>query len=172
MPLNLTVRLDPKSIGDAIRKIQQYRDAMEAKEREFTERLAMLGATVLRANYSNAFYAGTNDIYVTVEPTENGAVLKADGQALWFIEFGAGIDYPEGQYARAAGADPHGTYGKGHGANPPWVYVGDQGTAGRPVGKRAGVYRTYGNPPADAFPEAMSEMVNAVRDIAREVFGQ
>lgn len=169
MSRTITVELSNESINHAIRELRAYRQRLEDGVSQFCQRLAELGAEILNVTYSNATYAGTNDITVSVEPGTNVATLKADGSTVAFIEFGTGVNYPIGQYAGQAGAPPHGSYGKHHGATgKTWTYHGSPGTSGQHV--RGDVYRTDGNPPADAFPAAVNNMSNEYTRIAREVW--
>lgn len=107
MSRTITVELSNESINHAIRELRAYRQRLEDGVSQFCQRLAELGAEILNVTYSNATYAGTNDITVSVEPGTNVATLKADGSTVAFIEFGTGVNYPIGQYAGQAGAPPH-----------------------------------------------------------------
>ena len=160
------------SIDSAISEVKKYVQRLDEKCKQLCERLAEIGSDVLRATYAVAPYAGTNDISVVMEPLENGYRLSAMGTALGFIEFGTGVGDPLGEYAGMVGAPGHGTYGKGQGAHPPWTYVGDPGDLGTVIATtaRGAVVQTYGNPPADAFPNAVEAMQQNFIQIASEVF--
>lgn len=147
----------------------KYNAEKTIKVKLLLERLATIGAYRARVEFTNAMYAGDNDVAVSVEPITNGYRVVAKGKAVIFIEFGTGVLNPEHPQSAEFGFK-HGTYGKGKGANEKgWVYVGEQGNAGRPL--REGVYRTYGNPPAKAMYQSSKEMRNAIYDIVKEVFG-
>lgn len=163
---------DPDSIDRAIREVDRMADTLPEKCRRFASRLGEIGVSVVRATYTAALYAGTNDTEVHLEFAENGCAIVAGGTALGFIEFGTGVKYPLGEYAGQVGAPPHGTYGKGHGKQLSWGYYGDPGNLGRVTVNGAGkqVVITDGNPPANGFPRAVEAIRAQMTEIAREVF--
>jgi hypothetical protein len=119
----------------------------------------MRGATVASIQFARAIYTGSNDINVRVDDTGSVAVIYAEGEAVAFIEFGAGITYGYGHpQAGEFGMGP-GTYpdGKGHWDNPKGWWFGSS-------------QHTYGNPPAMAMYNAVQEIAQNVTEIAREVF--
>lgn len=156
----IKVELTGRSIGKAVKELQQYADWVTAKEAELRSRLAMLGATVASIQFARAIYTGSNDVTVRVDNTGSVAVIYAEGEAVAFIEFGAGATYGYGHpQAGEFGVGP-GTYpeGKGHWDNPKgWWFGSGQ--------------HTYGNPPAAAMYSAVQEIAENVTKIAREVFG-
>lgn len=167
----IPITLSDASITEAINRLNTYRNSLEYRTQDLVSRLGNLGLTVVSAMYSTAEYPGTNDVRVSVEFGENTCTIHADGKAVAFIEFGAGINYPEGQYAGQVGALPHGMYGKHQGANPKgWAYYGEAGT-GRVREIKPGLYRTKGNPPLNAFPAAVETIRDQVETIVKEVFG-
>lgn len=174
MSRTLRLRLNKESIGTAIREAKEYREALVVKAAALSRRLAEIGVEVARVRFTEAAYDGDNDVAVHVEYDGNKAAIVASGRAVAFIEFGAGVYFPE----HPSGLFAHGTYGQGKGAQPKgWIYRGDPGTGGQPVrdrhgNEKPGVYRTYGNPPAMAMWGAAEEMAAAVERIAQEVFGQ
>lgn len=169
--MNIKVPLTTEGIYDAINSLLTYKDDLKYRTQDLVNRLGNLGLTVVSAMYSTAEYPGTNDVRVTVEFGENTCTIHANGQAVAFIEFGAGINYPEGQYAGQVGALPHGMYGKHQGANPKgWAYYGEAGT-GRVREIKPGLYRTKGNPPLNAFPATVETIRDQVETIVKEVFG-
>lgn len=155
----IKVELTAKSIGGAVREIQKYAKWVTKKEAELRSRLAMLGATVASIQFARAIYTGSNDVTVRVDNTGSVAVIYAEGEAVAFIEFGAGATYGYGHpMAGELGVGP-GTYpdGKGHWDNPKgWWFGSGQ--------------HTYGNPPAAAMYSAVQEIAKSVTEIAREVF--
>ena len=168
----ITVNLaDAASIDRAIEELNRIAEEIRtSKCEEFCRRLAEIGVDVTNTVYSAAPYAGTNDVSVKLEQRGNGYAIMASGSALGFIEFGTGRDFPLGEYANQVGAPPHGTYGQRRGAKPPWLYKGDPGTMGTPSSSRPGLVWTSGNPPANAFPQAVNEIKAQIEAIAREVF--
>ena len=157
------------NLDKVLSSIERYQKDLENKVKTLMERLAILGAYRARVEFSNAMYAGTNDVEVSVEETATGYKIIAQGQAVLFVEFGTGILNPEHPQSDEFGFT-HGTYGQGKGANEKgWVYLGEQGNAGQPL--REGVYRTYGNPPAKAMYFASKDIKEELYRIAKEVFG-
>lgn len=155
----IEVKLTNRSISDAVKAVQKYQAWVSLKEKELRSRLAMLGATVASIQFARAIYTGSNDITVRVDDTGSVAVIYAEGEAVAFIEFGAGITYGYGHpQAGEFGVGP-GTYpdGKGHWDNPKGWWFGNS-------------QHTYGNPPAAAMYSAVQEIAKSVTEIAREVF--
>lgn len=152
-------KLTNQSINSAIKAVQKYQAWVSLKEKELRTRLAMRGATVASIQFARAIYTGSNDITVRVDDTGSVAVIYAEGEAVAFIEFGAGITYGYGHpQAGELGVGP-GTYpdGKGNWDNPKGWWFGSS-------------QHTYGNPPAMAMYKAVQEIANNVTEIAREVF--
>ena len=58
--------------------------------------LARIGMQEASVRFSTAQYDGTNDSNVTIEKTQNGYNVVANGNAVAFIEFGAGVHYNAG----------------------------------------------------------------------------
>lgn len=160
MPKTIKVKLTEESINKAIRELKQYKAWVLRKEAELRLRLASMGATVASIQFARAIYNGTNDVTVRVDDTGSVAVIYAEGDAVAFIEFGAGAAYGYGHpQAGELGMGP-GTYpdGKGHWNDPDgWYYA---------HGKHS-----YGNPPAQAMYLAVQRMTEELTNIAREVFG-
>ena len=154
----IEIKLTDRSIGNAIKAVEKYQAWVSEKEKELRSRLAMLGATVASIKFARAIYTGTNDITVRVDDTGSKAVIYAEGEALLFIEFGAGITYGYGHpQAGEFGYGP-GTYpGKGNWDNPKGWWFGSS-------------QHTFGNPPAMAMYDAVQEIAKSVTEIAREVF--
>lgn len=156
---DIKIELTNKSITNAIKEVRKYQAWVKAKETELRSRLAMMGATVASIQFARAIYNGSNDVTVRVDDTGSVAVIYAEGEAVAFIEFGAGATYGYGHpMAGQFGVGP-GTYpdGKGHWDNPRgWWYGSGQ--------------HSYGNPPAMAMYQAVQEITENVTKIAKEVF--
>jgi hypothetical protein len=155
----IKVELNAKSINRAVKEVERYKLWVLKKETELRSRLAMLGATVASIQFARAIYTGSNDVTVRVDDTGSVAVIYAEGEAVAFIEFGAGATYGYGHpLAGQFGTGP-GTYpdGKGHWDNPKGWWFGNS-------------QHTYGNPPAAAMYTAVQEITENVTRIAREVF--
>lgn len=166
----INATLSSQSLEQMINELRAEETGLTDKCRRLCSRLAEIGVSVVRTVYSVADYAGTNDVVVSFEVAQEGATIIANGQSVAFLEFGTGVSYPLGEYAAQAGAPPHGSYGKGKGNQKIWGYYGEQGTLGIPVKGRDDLYLTHGNPPANAFPQAVATIKESFIRIAKEVF--
>ena len=164
---------DKRGINEAIKRLKQYKDLMARKEAEMVRRIAELGLNVASIKFSQALYAGTNDVTCRIEQDGTMATIYAEGQAVGFIEFGTGIRHPEHPGFADYIHPKHGTYGKGLGANPGWWdYNGDPGNKGHLITTKSGrtKVRTSGNDPAMAMYDAIISMTEQIAEIAREVW--
>lgn len=159
----VVVPLSTSGIERLERELEEYRAWQQEKAQLLAERLAMLGATVASIRFARAAYTGTKDAVVTAEPTENGYVVRADGESVLFIEFGSGVRYGDGHPENAEFGMGPGTYpdGKGHWDDP----------RGWWIPKSAGGGHTYGNPPAMAMYDARKTIMQELPRIIKEVFG-
>ena len=161
MPKRIVINgLSQENLNTAIKEVRQYQQWVLQKENELRMRLASLGATVASIQFSRAIYHGTNDVSVRVDNTGSVAVIYAEGEAVAFIEFGAGDRYGHGH-------PQAGEFGMG-----PGTYPSDKGLWNNPKGWWYGnSQHTYGNPPAMAMYQAVQAMTEQITMIAREVFG-
>lgn len=162
----MKIKIDPfdkKSIGAAIKQLEQYKKDFLAKEELFIRRLAEIGVSVASTGFSLADYDGVNDVQVTMTRSGTRATVIAYGQTVGFIEFGTGIRNPEWDNSGMEYTPPkHGTYGKGLGARPKgWFFTAGEGGAAQ---------HTYGNYPAEAMRTARDVMIEKVVQVAREVW--
>ena len=168
----INVGLSTSSINKAIKDLRQYKNDFLAKEKRLLEGLANIGVKEASIRFTTAMYDGVNDVTVTLDKTNNGYAIVAEGQAVAFIEFGAGVyhnsgsPYPEPLPEGVVGI---GEYGQGKGKRRAWFYKGEAGTNGEV--QKNGVVKTRGNPAAMPMWYASEEMKNAILQIAREVFG-
>ena len=164
---------DYASVSRATRRLDTYLDLKE-KADELCRRLAELGCTTATVGFANAIYDGTNDVKVEVKPIDNGYAVVAYGNAVMFIEFGAGVYYNgSGSYPGELepGVVGIGEYGQGRGKKDWWLYPGPPGNAGGvPSTSVPGMTITHGNPPAAAMYRAKQEVKDAIERIASEVF--
>lgn len=141
--------------GDALERVQKLLD-VKARVAEVAKRLCEVGEPIIRATHGN-------HARVWTEPTENGYKISAEGEDVLFIEFGTGD--------RA-------------GVLSPWY---DQVPADARPGSwsetHAQQYSTQGfwyfggkryefTEPHPAFYDAYQAMVEALPQIAQEVFGK
>lgn len=179
MKNHFVIGLDGSGFDDLIRGVEEYERWLNEKARELVQRLADIGVDVASVRFENAAYDGVNDVSVNFE--ERGELTRAvvaTGQAVLFIEFGAGATYGYG-HPEPQGYGP-GTYpGKGQGLNHYWFYTGQPGTAGGALAtdpKTGYVHPnttiTHGNPPSAAMYNARKQLEEDFDSIAREVFAQ
>lgn len=146
---------DTASIQSAINTLNQY---VQTTVPTLCMAIAQHGVGVARPIFDSATYDGTNDVTVQAQQTSNGAAVHASGNAVLFIEYGAGAIYPN-----YPGVDPYGRgswsmgpNGKGHWNDPNgWYYA---------HGKKS-----WGNPPAAAMFHAEQSMNNNAQRIAKTV---
>lgn len=175
----------PSTIDKAIKEVQEYKKWLTTKTAELVSLLTRNGATVASAKFAGAAYAGFNDVEVTSEIHSDGkrtvGTIRADGDAVLFIEFGTGITMPEAPAEELAITTPgipgHGTYGQGQGANPKgWIYEGMQGvvvpngTAESTVAP--GKVRTFGNPASHSMFDTRQRLIDDFDKYVQEVFGK
>ena len=158
MTINVDI-LDPASVQAAIAQLESY--DLEARVDEICRRLADIGFATASAGFAGVLYDGTNDVHVTVEPIDNGYAVKANGQAVLFLEYGAGIRYGYG-HPRPEGYGP-GTYNPG---SRRW-----SSPYGWRFGK-GGEHHTFGNRPAAAMYHAEQDALRDVERIAEEVLNR
>jgi hypothetical protein len=160
---------DKESISEALEAVQKYKKDFEAKEAEFTRRLAEIGVATAQSMFAMADVDGVNDVVVSLEDTTGGYKVVASGVTVGFIEFGTGVKWRKWQddghvdsKSSPYTPPPAGSYGKGQGENTwGWWFYPNEG---------AEAQHTYGNPPAEAMLQARDNMVMYVTQIAREVW--
>lgn len=171
--MKIKVRLSNAGLRDAERQIQEYKTTLNQKAQELARALANKGLDVAKVRFTNAEYAGNNDVSCRVEQNGSICTIIAEGRSVAFIEFGTGAHHNGygGQLPPGVGA--HGSYGKGHGAQRRWYYYGEAGNAGTPVKQVDGkgqLNYTSGNDAAMAMWGAVEEMASQVEATWREVW--
>ena len=160
----ITTDLSSKSIGKAIKALKSYRDSIEVKTNKLLEELAYIGVKEASVRFTTAIYDGVNDSSVTLNPIENGYCILAEGKAVAFIEFGAGVYHNPGEpypNPRPEGIVGIGEYGKGYGKRQAWGFRNEDGE----------LVITRGTPAAMPMWYASEEMRNAIVSKFKEVFG-
>lgn len=156
--------LSVDSIEDAIAELKAYRDSLEVKKDKLLKELANIGVREASVRFTTAMYDGVNDSSVTLEATTDGYAIVAEGHAVAFIEFGAGVYHNSGEPypdPRPEGIVGIGEYGKGYGKRQAWGFKNDSGE----------LVITHGNPAAMPMWYASEEMRSKLQQIAKEVFG-
>ena len=160
----IAMSLSSASIQNAIAELKAYRDTLEAKKDKLLGELAKIGVREASVRFTTAIYDGVNDSSVTLEPISGGYCIKAEGKAVCFIEFGAGVYHNPGEPypdPRPDGIVGIGQYGKGYGKRQAWGFKDETGE----------LVITHGNPAAMPMWYAREEMRNNILKIAKEVFG-
>ena len=159
----ISVGLGANEIERAIRDLKHYEQEFLDREKRLVEGLAEIGLKEASVRFTTAMYDGINDVSVRLDTTSNGYVIVAEGQAVAFIEFGAGVyhngsePYPN---PRPNGIVGIGEYGKGHGKQKAWGYFDESGE----------LVITRGNPAAMPMWYASEEIKNSVLKVVKEVF--
>ena len=156
--------LSTASIDNAIKELKAFRDSLDRKKDKLLEELANIGVKEASVRFTTAMYDGVNDSSVTLETISNGYCIKAEGKAVAFIEFGAGVYHNPGEpypNPRPSGIVGIGEYGKGLGKRQAWGFMDESGE----------LVITRGNPAAMPMWYASEEMRSKIQKIAQEVFG-
>ena len=160
----ITTTLNKQDIDRAIKELKAYKQQFLKREQRLLEGLAQIGLKEASVRFTTAMYDGTNDVSVHLDATSNGYAIVADGKAVAFIEFGAGVyhntsePYPN---PRPSGIVGIGEYGKGMGKRKAWGYKNENDE----------LVITRGNPAAMPMWYASEEIKNSVLKVVREVFG-
>lgn len=160
--MTIKVELNPSSIDKAIRELEAYERSLDEKAKLLCERLAQMGALYAEWNFSGVLYAGDVGYRITVEPGEgNTYYIKADGETVLFMEFGAGVRHGYGHpLASDFGMGP-GTYpGQTHAFDPKGWWFGGKGNW----------THTYGNAPGMPMYNAAKDLRGEILQAAKEVF--
>lgn len=163
------ITLDPfnaKSVDKAIKELEEYAKEVDKVSKIIAKKLAELGATKADLKFNKTDYIGNKEIKVTPVPTDTGYKIIASGEAVAFIEFGAGITFGSGHpMASQFGFGP-GTWNpaSGNWKNPNgWVFKD-------PTGK---IVHTFGNHPAQGMFEAMNDILAAnIREVFNEAINE
>lgn len=163
----IVIGIDGSGIDDAIKAVDEYERWLMSRANELAKRLAEMGALNAQFYFDGAQYFGNTDCSISIEQTgENTYLVKADGESVLFIEFGAGITYGYGHpEAKTGGNDfgpgtwPDKHYRVGPGGK---LVANWENPNGWYLPKSKGGGHTYGNPP-NAF------MYNAVKDLKQEL---
>lgn len=164
MRKTIRIELSEASINRAIQELEQFKNWIEAKTKALNERLAEVARERAAEVFANAEYDGENDVEVYANPTSNGWEVIANGKAVFFIEFGAGVFYNTGPTypeERPEGIVGIGEYGKGRGKQIRWRYKGADGE----------VHISHGNPAYMPMWKGREEAFARLQQIVTEVFG-
>lgn len=163
MAKKIELNLSVSSINNALKELKAYSAWVKKKTVQLVERLAMIGVAEATVRFFGAYYEGGNDVSVEAEQIENGWKITANGEAVCFIEFGAGVYYngPEPYpLPRPSGVSKIGEYGQGKGKQNTWGYYSDNGE----------LVLTHGTPAAMPMYFTSRTMQKEIAKIANEVF--
>lgn len=166
-----------KSIENAIKQIEQYRDDLPKKCREICRRLAEEGVMVADTAINSVPIGKTITLTTDINPSKMGcqAIMKMtgretrteDGRIFYTalaIEFGAGIRYnpkanpKSSEFGMGVGTFPGQTHAEDMSG---WWYLGNDGEW----------HHSYGVKASMPMCHAFSEMTKSVDKIVKEVFG-
>jgi hypothetical protein len=159
---HFTVSLDRIALANTINRLKAYQNAIPVKVKLITQRLAEIGAEKVFIGFEAVSYQGIGDYSVEIQEIAGGYSIVVAGQAVAFIEFGAGVRFGEGYPGtKPPGIVPIGTYGKGYGSRERGWYFTDLSGSSE---------HTYGNPPHAVMYKTAQELRERILLIAREVF--
>ena len=169
MKINVDV-LSKHSIGNALTAINSYEAKLKRLKEELPKALAEYGMNAATVRFSSSVYDillsgswSTPNILVSVEQTENGWAVVANGKEVCFIEFGAGVYYNGGNSSylgnRPAKVVGIGEYGKGKGKRDMWVFYDNSGDK----------TFTHGTPANNALYFTAQDMRSKIAETARSI---
>lgn len=92
---NIEIRLDPKSVANAIKELQAYKKEVEQKARLLVQRLTDYGVDIARikivdmgAVYSGELLSGVDGYF---SPLLNAGYVRVTSDHVAFVEFGTGV---------------------------------------------------------------------------------
>ena len=160
----ITVDFSDAGIRRLSRELEDCKEDIGRKVQELVNRLAQEGMEIAQFYFDVGVYDGKKDVTVRVEPRgDKCAAVIAEGNAVLFLEFGAG--YLLGYGHPEPGAYGPGTYpGKGHWDDPGGWYLP------KAAQQATGIEHSMGNPPTAAMYNAVKELERRIQEIAAEVF--
>lgn len=162
--MKFTVGLNKKDIGRLQKYLENYSKTFEDKCREFTQKLLERGKKVAnlrlqKGNPDSDTPKPTVGIFVAPDGTPIQGKLTVAGEGVLFWEFGSGNFYNPQENPKAA------EFGMGVGTYPGQTHVPNPGYWFYGSGK-------YSKGTMATMPTFMAsvEMVNAIEEVAKEVF--
>lgn len=150
----------PESYDAAIKEIEDYKKYVDEKSQELCKRLAEIGLSVAQIYFIPE--AGNSDVTLSIEKVNDGYLLKAEGEDVCFLEFGAGVTaglgYDTSVIEPPVDISP-GSWSNAHGGmfsrKGYWFYGGKIMNS---IVPQMGMYH------------AVSETMQRIAEVAREVF--
>lgn len=166
----ISVPLTPAGIKRIRSELENYQKWINERIPIFTEELAKAGVEIADLKFHWAVYDGEKDVVVKFE--DRGSFCKAvvaSGNSVLFVEFGTGVKTWADNHPEAAELGmKRGGYGKGYGQRKAWVYKGNPGSMGIPLGSDKVL--THGNPANMSMYQTKQELCAQFESIARRVF--
>lgn len=171
----IKMELSVKSVENAIKQIEQYKQSLSSKLKIFVERLSEIGIQSINATMLSVAPVDRGDydcypLYNERGDAIQGAVIVLNGDQVAFIEFSAGITFGTSSFD---GLPNNPNYGQGMGMG---TYPSDKGNWSDPegwfyIGKWGQPVHTYGVRAYAPMYKADMEMRKQLHTIAKEVFG-
>lgn len=173
MAKKISFSLSQKSIQNAIKELNQYKESLQNKNDEFVRRLAELGINAIHITMKNVDLGEDEWNYSAESITESTGITAEEkivlsGKRILYIEFGAGVIHSQPQNPKAK------EMGYGVGTNSPkgwawnttlygggWYYTSE---------KNGESVHTKGNPAYMPMYLSSVEIRQNVRTIAKEIF--
>lgn len=164
--------LDPKSVDKAIKELNKYKKEVEQKTIALAQRLASLGADIVRIKIVSLGAIDTGELLSSVDgffdSSTNTGYIRVTSDHAAFVEFGTGVQgdpkYPNAEYLAKASweyAIGENIFATGDGKIG-WFYPTDDG----------GVRFTEGMMPRPFMYNTVVELERQYMQIAKEVFGK
>ena len=165
---------NPNSVDNVIKYLEEYKKTLDNKTEVFIQRLSRIGINALNARIKSIspFYKGedidtsVSEVYRTDEGW--GVRIAMSGSQCVFIEFGAGVilNTSAGNSLHPKGQELGLTIGS---------YNSNQKNATSPTGwwytdKWGESQHTYGTPTFAPLYNSSLEMIEAIQEVAEEVF--
>lgn len=165
----ISLELSVKSIENAIREIEAYKNSLEDKCEKFVTRLANIGIEVVRATIENVPDKERGSYYVEDVHEPDGVAIRLTGSRILFLEFGAGVIYSNPQNPKAGQMSPP----MGVGTYPDQKYAWNltKWGGGWWYTENGQSIHSYGNPAYMPMYKADIKMLEQISTIAKEVFG-
>jgi len=159
----IRMTLSEESIDSAIQELEDYAKSLDQKAQELCKRLADMGALYAEWNFSGVLYAGEIDYKISVDKIDDHSyMIRANGESVLFMEFGAGVRYGYGHPKAAELGMGPGTYNPSSDTwkSPSGWWFPQGGTT----------IHTYGNAPGMPMYNAAKDLQREILEVAREVF--
>lgn len=157
-------------IRKMVRSLENYQIDFLAKINKLLKRLGEAGKNIVAVEFSTAIYnhiGGTEPPKLSYRITGDTLTIYAEKEGIVFIEFGAGISYPDIHPVPHPG---RGTYGKGHGNQKTWGYYGTEGGFAVIETKNGEVHLTHGTPANMKMYRASKYIEGEIVNLCKEVF--